>query len=216
MGLGMRISHSFLFIFATLAVIVAVVCGLAMEYAASFLRVNCAEHADVILVLGGGFDDSRYWRAVELMKAGYADRMVLDAEAGGKKYGKSNADLAADFLQSINAENTTVCPVYADSTYGETEDAARCLAPMKASSVLIVTSDYHTRRAFSIFKARLPRYHWSIADAFAPYEDGGPTRMPSDNWWKNRRWAKTILDEWQKVIWWEVVERWKPHRVVEA
>ena len=97
-----------------------------------------------------------------------------------QKFGKSNADLARDFLKRIHAQDTTVCPVYADSTYGETEDVARCLAPMKVSSVLIVTSDYHTRRAFSIFKARLPHYHWSIADAFAPYEDGRPQRMPSD------------------------------------
>ena len=212
----MRISHPFLFTFATLAVIAAVVIGLGMEYAASVLRVNNPQHADVILVLGGGLDDSRYYRAVELMKQGYADRIVLDAEAGGEKYGKSNADLAAEFLDRIHAQNTTVCPVYADSTYGETEDVARCLAPLKVSSVLIVTSDYHTRRAFSIFKARLPHYHWSIADSFAPYEHGGSPRMPGDNWWKNRRWAKTILEEWQKLAWWELVERWKSHLVVQS
>jgi uncharacterized SAM-binding protein YcdF (DUF218 family) len=148
------------------------------------------------------------------MNEGYADKMVLDAEAGGAKYGKSNADLASDFLQRIHAQHTTVCPVYADSTYGETEDVARCLAPMKVSSVLIVTSDYHTRRAFAIFKARLPHYHWSIADSFAPYEDGGSPRMAGDNWWRNRRWAKTILEEWQKLIWWELVDRWKAHLIV--
>jgi len=187
-----------------------------MEYAASFLRVNHPEHADVILVLGGGMDDSRYWRGVELMKEGYASRMVLDAEAGGEKYGKSNADLASEFLERIHAQDTTVCPVYADSTYGETQDVARCLAPMKVSSVLIVTSDYHTRRAFSIFKARLPQYQWFVADAYAPYEDGGSPRMAGDNWWKNRRWAKTIVEEWQKLIWWELVERWKPHLVVQG
>jgi uncharacterized SAM-binding protein YcdF (DUF218 family) len=187
-----------------------------MEYAASFLRLNHPQPADVILVLGGGMDDSRYWRAVELMNQGNAGKMVLDAEAGGKKYGKSNADLAADFLQSVHAKDTTICPVYADSTYGETKDVARCLAPMKVSSVLIVTSDYHTRRALSIFKARLPQYQWFIADAFAPYEDGGSPRMPGDNWWKNRRWAKTIVEEWQKLIWWELVERWKPHLVVQS
>ena len=212
----MRVFRPFFFTLATFLVIVAVIVGLGMEYAASFLRVNSPEHSDVILVLGGGMDDSRYWRGVDLMKAGYADKMVLDAEAGGEKYGKSNADLASDFLERIHAQNTTVCPVYADSTYGETEDVARCLAPMKVSSVLIVTSDYHTRRAFDIFKARLPHYRWSIADSFAPYEDGSPQRMAGDNWWRNRRWAKTILEEWQKLVWWELVERWKPHLVVQS
>lgn len=210
----MRISHRGFFISATIAAIVAVVVILAMEYAASFLRVSRPEHADVVVVLAGGMDDSRYWRGVDMMKAGYADQMLLDAEAGGKKYGKSNADLAADFLEQVHAQHTTVCPVYADSTYGETADVARCLAPLKASSALIVTSDYHTRRAFAIFKARLPQYHWSIADAWAPYEDGAPQRLPGDNWWKNRRWAKTILEEWEKLIWWELVDCHRSHLVV--
>jgi uncharacterized SAM-binding protein YcdF (DUF218 family) len=212
----MRISRPFLFIAATLIVIVAAVVGLAMKYAASFLRVNRPEHADVILILGGGVDDSRYWRAVELMKAGYADKIVLDAEERIAKYGKSNPQLAREFLDRVDAQNTTVCPAYGDSTYAETEDAARCLAPMKVSSVLIVTSDYHTRRAFSIFKARLPRYRWSVAGAFVPYEHGTEQRLPADNWWRNRRWAKTVLDEWERLVWWELVDRWRPHLVVQS
>ncbi len=199
--------------------LVAVVAGIAFgaKYGASYLRVNDPQPADVILVLGGGMDDSRYWRGVELMALSYANKMLVDAEAGGAKYGKSNADLASAFLHQIGARNTTVCPVYSDSTYGEVEDVARCLAPMKARSVLIVTSDYHTRRAFSIFQARLPQYRWSIGAAYAPYEDGKTdARMPSDRWWANRRWAKTILEEWQKLIWWEMVDRWKPHLVVQS
>ena len=50
----MRISRPFLFIAATLAVIVAVGVGLGMGYGASFLRVSRPQHADVILVLGEG------------------------------------------------------------------------------------------------------------------------------------------------------------------
>lgn len=212
----MRLSRPVLFTVATLVIVVAVIAGLAMKYAASFLRVNRPEHADVIVILGGGMDDSRYWRGADLMNAGYADKMLLDAEAGGSKYGKSNVELAADFLKRVAAQNTAVCPVYGDSTYGETEDVAHCLAKMKVSSILLVTSDYHTRRALSIFKTRLPQYHFSIGDTFAPYEDGSPQRMPSDVWWKNRRWAKTILEEWEKLIWWELVDRWRPHLIVQS
>ena len=212
----MRCLRRFLLCLAIFLVILAAIAGFTMKYGASLLRVNQPKHSDVILVLGGGMDDSRYWRAVDLMNDGYAGKIVLDAEAAGEKYGKSNADLALDFLQSVHAEHTTVCPVYQDSTYGETEDVARCLAPMKVTSVLIVTSDYHTRRAFATFKARLPQYQWSIADSFAPYEDGAPQRMPGDDWWKNRRWAKTVLEEWERLIWWELVDRWRPHLVVRS
>jgi uncharacterized SAM-binding protein YcdF (DUF218 family) len=208
--------RALLWIGAVLFVLLAVFAALALKYGATFLRVNHPEYADVILVLGGGVDDSRYWRGVELMKAGYAGKMVLDAEASDKKYGKSNADLANEFLASVHAQHATVCPVYSDSTFGETEDVARCLAPMKVSSVLIVTSDYHTRRAFDIFKARLPRYHWSIAGVYAPYEDQTTKRLAGDNWWRNRRWAKTVADEWERLIWWELVDRWRAHPVIQG
>lgn len=196
--------------------LVAIFVALAMKYAASFLRINQPEHSDIILVLGGGLDDSRYDRAVELMRAGYSNRILLDAEAFGKKYGKTSVDLARDYLAQIHAKNTSICPVYHDSTYGETEDVERCLAPLKVTSVLLVTSDYHTRRAFSIFRTRLPQYRWSVAATYAPFEPGAEQRMSGDDWWKNRRWAKTILDEWEKLIWWELVDRWKSGLVVKG
>ncbi len=212
----MKLSLALLIMAVILLIGVAIAVGLAMAFGASFLRVNSPQHADVILILGGGMDDSRYWRAVELMKAGYADRIVLDAEDFFTKYGKTNADLAREFLARIHAEHVTVCPVYGESTYSETEDVAQCLAPMKVSSVLIVTSDYHTRRAFSIFKARLPRYRWSITGAYAAVPPIPNQILTADKWWKSRQWAKTILDEWEKLIWWELVDRWRPHLVVQG
>lgn len=202
-------------IVAVVVLLLAVFVALAMAFGASVLRVNNAQHSDVIVVLGGGLDDSRYQRAVELMHAGYSNRILLDAEAFGEKYGKTVADLAQDWLIQTHSQNTTVCPVLHDSTYGEAEDVARCLAPLKVSSVLIVTSDYHTRRALSIFQSRLPQYHWSVASSYASFIEGEPQRMAGDDWWKNRRWAKTILDEWEKLIWWNLVDRWKSGLVIK-
>jgi hypothetical protein len=28
-------------------------------------------------------------------------------------------------------------------------------------------------------------------------------------WWTDRQWAKTCLDEWLRLIWWNGVERWR-------
>ena len=95
-----------------------------------------------------------------------------------------------------------MCPTIHDSTYGEAVDVKRCLARLNISSVLIVTSDFHTRTALAIFQKRLPQYHWSIAAAYAPYHD-------ADQWWKHRAWAKTVLEGWEKLIWWELVDRWR-------
>ena len=28
-------------------------------------------------------------------------------------------------------------------------------------------------------------------------------------WWTHREWAKTCLGEWERLIWWDALERWK-------
>ena len=40
--------------------------------------------------------------------------------------------------------------------------------------------------------------------------------MYSDQWWKNREWAKAVFQEWQRLIWWNLVDRWKPHLVYQS
>lgn len=172
-----------------------------LSHAGSFLILNAPEHADAILVLDGG--DGSYWHAVQLQKQGYADRILLGASVTRTLFGKPEADLATEFLDRTSPLRAEVCPTLQGSTFGEAADVKRCLERLNISSVLIVTSDFHTRMALSIFQKRLPQYHWSVAAASAPYHD-------ADQWWKHRAWAKTVLDEWQQLAWWELVDRWRP------
>ena len=78
---------------------------------------------------------------------------------------------------------------------------------LNISSVLIVTSDFHTRMALSIFQKRLPQYRWSVAASSAPYHD-------ADQWWKHRAWAKLFLMNGKNSQWWELVDRWRPDVVL--
>ena len=98
-------------------------------------------------------------------------------------------------------DQVQVCPIQGDSTDEETRYVARCFGNDQISSVLLVTSDFHTRRALSIFKRRLPKYRWSIATS---RDDS----VFNQNWWQRREWAKTTFMEWTKLIWWEVVDYW--------
>jgi uncharacterized SAM-binding protein YcdF (DUF218 family) len=68
--------------------------------------------------------------------------------------------------------------------------------------VLIVTSDFHTRRSLSIFRHELRGKSLSTAAAHDYAQFG-------THWWAHRQWAKTCVDEWMRLIWWEAVERWK-------
>ncbi len=170
------------------------------------LIVDHPEKSDAILILGGDHNDVRYWRGLELLRAGYGRQMILD-ESAETIFGRTHPELAAEFVAQTAGEqapNIHVCAIREDSTLAETADAERCLTQLQPPpySVLIVTSEYHTRRAFSIFRKQLPQYHWSVTAAYDDYFFGLP-------WWKRREWAKTNLMEWQKVLWWELWERWQ-------
>jgi uncharacterized SAM-binding protein YcdF (DUF218 family) len=186
---------------------VAVVLWL-LAHAASFLIVDAPKKSDVILVLANDGDKDRFLHAVELLKQGYAQHILLDVEGKATVYDTLEVDLARKFVERVLPAQTSICETFGDSTYEEAAEAKNCLDQVDGSSVLVVTSDYHTRRAFSIFSKRLPKHEVSIAAA-------RDERWFSTAWWKRRRWAKTTLEEWQKLMWWELVDRWHRGVVVE-
>jgi uncharacterized SAM-binding protein YcdF (DUF218 family) len=165
------------------------------------LVVNRPGKADIIVVLAGE-EERRPERGIQSLHAGDAPRMILDVPANAKVYQSSQLELAQHYVQQLPEANAiSLCPIAALSTKGEAHDVERCLAPFHVRTVLLVTSDYHSRRALSTFEKRLPRYQYRIAPAADPKAFGV-------DWWQRREWAKTLLGEWSKLIWWEVVDRW--------
>ena len=70
----------------------------------NFLIVNNAEKSDAVIVLGGDSADQRYWRGMELLRAGYARHMFVDATTG-IAYGHSFVDLAKDYVAHTAGAN---------------------------------------------------------------------------------------------------------------
>jgi hypothetical protein len=188
-------------------VVLAVLAVFAFRHAGSFLVVNAPEHADLIVVLAGGNNDLRYWNGVDLLHKGWAPRLMLDVFAKGETFGNMDIDLARSFVQRTTPGQSTICPIILNSTFGEAGHIEDCLRGTDVKSVLVVTSDYHTRRALSILQKRLPQHHISIYAAPDPYFFG-------QRWWQEREWAKTTLAEWQRFVWWQFVDRWRSDVVV--
>jgi uncharacterized SAM-binding protein YcdF (DUF218 family) len=179
---------------------------LLMVQSGAYLVVDHPEKSDAIIVLAGDRNDTRYWRGIDMLRAGYGRQMIVDASTE-RMYGRTNAEHAADFVARTSGElapQISVCTVKNDSTVLETTDVAGCLARLQPlpHKALLITSDFHTRRAVSIFGKRLPQYHWSVAAAHDDSFFGQP-------WWKKREWAKINITEWQKLLWWELWERWR-------
>ncbi|HEY4899362.1 MAG TPA: YdcF family protein [Terriglobales bacterium] len=177
------------------------------RHAASYLVVNDPKPADLILVLGGGNNDLRYWNGVRLMQEGYAPRLMLDVFARGQTFGHLDIDLAKELLERTSPGRSVICPLSENSTYDEARYLAHCLERSDVKSVLVVTSAYHTRRSLSILQHRLPQYQFSTYAAPDPYFFG-------QRWWTHREWAKTTLAEWERYLWWLLVDRWRSGLVV--
>jgi len=181
---------------------IAVIVIMAARQAARFLIVDQPQTSDAIVVLAGEIH-VRPAHAIELLRRGVAGHAFLDVEATALVYDQSLPDIAQRYINSLGeASRIKVCPIVSFSTFAEADDVNRCLSSISAHRVLIVTSDYHTRRALMILRHRLPQYQFSVAAARDPDRFG-------EAWWTTREWAKNTFGEWSKIFWFEAVDRWR-------
>lgn len=181
--------------------LLAVALLLALPFAARALVVNDPGPADTLLVLDGEYE-ARPELGLADLKNGLAPHAILDVDGTMVIYGVPMLALAEQWrakLPPALAERVDFCVTNADSTAQEAERARACLG--SARRVLLVTSDYHSRRALSIFRHVDPTRQYMVAAAHDPDEFGM-------EWWRHRNWAKQTYMEWSKLLWWELVQRW--------
>ena len=180
------------------------IAALAVVFAANagrILVVSDPQPSDAIVVLAGEID-RRPQLGLLLLDQGYARNLIIDVPAREKIYQYTQVQLAQSYFASLpEAASIKICPIEGLSTRDESHDAEKCLTPDE-HRILIVTSDYHTRRALSIFRHELPGKSFSVAAAHDSREYGV-------DWWRHREWAKTCFDEWLKLLWWNGVDRWR-------
>jgi DUF218 domain len=186
----------------TLAIVGGLMTALFAANAGRMLVVDDPQPSDVILALAGE-TDRRPAHALQLLDEGYGRRVLIDVPAGARIYDSTQLELAVKYIRTIpQAAAVRICPIQGLSTREESHDVEKCLAGEEGRRILIVTSDFHTRRSLSIFRHELPGKSFSVAAARDETQFG--TR-----WWTHRQWAKTCLDEWLRLLWWDAVERWR-------
>jgi uncharacterized SAM-binding protein YcdF (DUF218 family) len=178
--------------------------------AADVLIVNDAPHpADIIFLLNGDFN-TRPVRAAELYKQGLAPRVVIArAESGAAvKLGliPNETDISVGVMKRLGvpAEAITILPVTGGVT--STFDEARVLRDYveenQVSRIILVTSEFHSRRAKWIFERELTGLHLSLEMAAVPYSTFDRT-----NWWTNENGLITLNNEYIKFIFYYIKYR---------
>jgi uncharacterized SAM-binding protein YcdF (DUF218 family) len=169
-------------------------------------------HADAIVILAGSVPD-RALEAADLYRKGVAPLVVVTREpmrrgdASLRDHGvhlPEGDDLTVAALARLGVppEATLVLRRRAVSTRSEARTIARWACAHRLTSLVVVTSPAHTRRARLILRQALGP---TIALAVRPsrYDNFSPTR-----WWHIRRDQKIVLSEYEKLANYWIREHW--------
>jgi uncharacterized SAM-binding protein YcdF (DUF218 family) len=149
--------------------------------------------ADIIVVLGGGWDGNRILRAGELVRQGYARQVLVSGP--DSLYDTSEDLLSIPFAvkRGYPASYFAGFPLHADSTYDEALALVPELRRRGSRRVIVVTSDYHTRRAGRIWRSVAPDMDIRMVASL-------DSNFRSSSWWRSRQGLKVFFYESVKSI----------------
>ncbi len=139
--------------------------------------------AELAVVLAGDWWGNRILKAGELVRRGYVPRALVSGPDGA--YGYHECDLAIPFAVRRGFPEHWFVHLH-HRGYSTREEAQAVLPELRRRgirSVLIVTSDYHTRRAGAIYRSLAPDLQIRVVaapDAF----------FRADTWWQTRQGRK--------------------------
>src|ERR1700733_13780513 len=147
------------------------------------------ETSGVIVVWGDNYDAERATRAASLFKSGMAPRVVATGRAL-RSYATTTDLMKRDLIEHGGPENAIVPFTHkADDTRDEAAVVSEFVASHGWKKVLLVTSNYHTRRSQYIYEHTLPSNDQLLTVA-APDSDYDP-----NYWWKTRTGVKIFFHE---------------------
>lgn len=150
-------------------------------------------HADIIEVLGGDLRGGRIIVAANLATTGYAPLVLVSGI--GNLYGQHESDLAVAFAVRKGFDEKLFAKLRypAESTRDEARAVVREFHRRGVKTFLLVTSNFHTRRAAAIFRQEAPGLTFHVIGSPDPY-------FTPDGWWKNREGKKIFVGEWTKTV----------------
>ncbi len=149
--------------------------------------------SDCLFVLAGDFRGQRITTAAELYRKGMAKQIFVSGPAGA--FDQTEDELAIPFARRRGYTDVPFVgwPNHGTSTVSEARELYPKLKAAGCKTVLVVTSDFHTKRA-----GRILRRIWTDLDVrmtAAPTED-----FDAEKWWTSRTYQKTLYMEWSKTF----------------
>jgi len=173
--------------------------------ARQYVVADDLDSADAVVPLRGSPDEERLRleEAARLVREGVAPVLLVSAD-GRPFYGQPIPKIVEGFLESqqFPTDKLRFCENTADNTAEEARALLLCLRAMDARQVIIVTSEYHTRRTRFIF-----RHTFASSGIQVKVHPLYNPKYWNPRWWRQRRWTKTFVIETLSLVW-NTVEIW--------
>ncbi len=157
------------------------------------VQTDAPRKADVIVVLAGDTGGARITRASELAMQGLAPKVLVSGPDG--IFGGYECDLAIAYAvkQGYPPSLFERVPHTARSTKTEAEVFVPLLRKMGVRHYILVSSNFHTRRAGKLFREAGSDLEVTVLPVVHPGID-------LSKWWTDREAQKTVYMEWQKTL----------------
>jgi hypothetical protein len=160
-------------------------------------------HVDAAIVLQGSIaaERVRIGGAIDLLKRGVAERVLISVPKESY-WGQSVPPIARAYLERNYGRDLATridfCETSGEvnSTAQEAQAIGPCIQQHHWQSVVIVTSNYHTRRAGMIWR-RVARH----AATIHIWIEGVTDPEFQQPWWRHRQSAKIFVMESAKLVW---------------
>jgi len=164
------------------------------------------QHADVIVILAN-WDDTivRARAGADLFKSGLAKTIFvprMERMEGHEEIAQrgitipENRDLLITILLGLGVPLVAIetSGQEVTDTWDEAREASHFIEAKGYTTVLLVTSKYHARRASLIFKDAL-KGKATVISVPSPYDSSDP-----EVWWKQNEDSKRVIMEYQKLL----------------
>ena len=154
------------------------------------------EPADIAVLLAGDMYGERMAAAASLVESKFVPRVLVSGPRG--VYDTWESDMAIDWAVKQGKPRDWFIPIHmdADSTVEEAKILIPWLREHQMKRIIVVTSNFHTRRSGLIWRSLAKDF--DVRVAAAPSKEFDP-----EQWWTTRRGRKTFVLEWQKTLaWW--------------
>jgi len=157
------------------------------------VQEDAPQKADAAVVLAGDGWGDRILAAAQLERDGWVPKVLVSGPDGN--YGLYESDLAIPFAVKHGYPESYFVGVKHEGR-STLEEATALMPEIRREGIrrlLVVTSNFHTRRAGRIFRQVAPDL--TIVVVGAPDRNFTP-----GGWWRDREAEKTFVQEWEKTI----------------